>query len=99
MQVIGSPFKVMKILSEGFGYSVPVCPIEGDLSLLLGIYVLKIVQVRSRVGSEKRELAFSQFRIEIKINISLKGLFLSLGSHENFGNRFWLQSSYNADDR
>ena len=38
MQVIGSPFKVMKILSEGFGYSVPVCPIEGDLSLLYGMY-------------------------------------------------------------
>merc|ERR1712066_705699 len=28
-QVLGSPFKVMKILSEGFGYSIPVCPIEG----------------------------------------------------------------------
>ena len=35
MQVIGSPFKVMKILSEGFGYSIPVCPIEGDLSTVL----------------------------------------------------------------
>ena len=37
MQVIGSPFKVMKILSEGFGYSIPVCPIEGDLSTVLDL--------------------------------------------------------------
>ena len=31
MQVLGSPFRVMKILSEYFGYTVPVCPIEGGL--------------------------------------------------------------------
>ena len=30
MQVLSSPFKVMKILSEYFGYTVPVCPIEGE---------------------------------------------------------------------
>merc|ERR1711953_636291 len=30
-QVLGSPFKVMKILSEYFGYIVPVCPIDGQV--------------------------------------------------------------------
>ena len=30
MQVLGSPFIVMKLLSEYFGYIVDVCPIEGD---------------------------------------------------------------------
>merc|ERR1712235_163170 len=30
-QVLSSPFKVMKILSEYFGYTVPVCPIEGQV--------------------------------------------------------------------
>merc|ERR1719397_372276 len=31
-QVLASPFTVMKILSENFGYTVPVCPIEGRVS-------------------------------------------------------------------
>ena len=61
MQVIGSPFKVMKILSEGFGYSVPVCPIEGDLSFL---FIKRIHnkeslgQVQGDVG-EKRTCIFT----------------------------------------
>ena len=60
MQVIGSPFKVMKILSEGFGYSVPVCPIEGDLSLLLQESTKKESsgQVQGDVG-EKRTCIFT----------------------------------------
>jgi len=30
-QVLASPFRVMKIMSEYFGYTVPVCPIEGQV--------------------------------------------------------------------
>ena len=60
MQVIGSPFKVMKILSEGFGYSVPVCPIEGDLFSLLFYEKTKESsgQVQGDVG-EKRTCIFT----------------------------------------
>ena len=49
---------------------------------------------------EKRELAFSQFRIEINnINKNLEGLFLSVGRHENSRSKFLLQSSHDANDR
>ena len=34
MQVLASPFRVMKIMSEYFGYTVPVCPIEGGLTIV-----------------------------------------------------------------
>merc|ERR1712241_599596 len=30
-QILGSPYKVMKILSEYFGYLVPTCPIDGQV--------------------------------------------------------------------
>ena len=41
VQVLGSPFKVMKILSEYFGYIVPVCPIDGEKKTDLNIFEAK----------------------------------------------------------
>ena len=71
MQVLSSPFKVMKILSEYFGYTVPVCPIEGEKAsnqIILAIFFLKAKLSRML---ESGEPAFSQFKIESSNNFQL----------------------------
>ena len=60
MQVLSSPFKVMKILSEYFGYTVPVCPIEGEKAsnqIFLAIFFSE-GQVKSDAG-ERRTCIFT----------------------------------------
>ena len=72
MQVLSSPFKVMKILSEYFGYTVPVCPIEGEKAsnqIFLAIFFLKAKLSRML---ESGEPAFSQFKIEKKSKLNSK---------------------------
>ena len=69
MQVLASPFRVMKIMSEYFGYTVPVCPIEGGLTNDDGIfyfkYVIDIFMIQARCSQTRgsEELAYSRYKI------------------------------------
>ena len=65
MQVVASPFKVMKILSEYFGYTVPVCPIEGpigDISMKYSRF--SFIKVKSNQMLGKEEPAYLPFKIK-----------------------------------
>ena len=65
MQVLASPFTVMKILSENFGYTVPVCPIEGGLAQCNGLQSGRRAGERGRGGEKDLYLYHSELEINI----------------------------------